>query len=213
MVDSHLVGMTNNLLVTAAVTISNQMQWAILYLALNPDKQEKLWLEISDVIGTSRMPTLDDQLNMPYTKSFTLETFRITSTSPLNFHYTTTAVDFKGYHIPKDTLVLANIFGLHHDETLWNDPRQFRPERFLDEKNEKSLPPLIPFSVGLRTCFAQHYVKTVYFLMLTSIVQRFTFDWDMAVLRPTESELITNSKVSFSRICPKYKIMMRERNV
>lgn len=200
------------MLLAGAVTISNTMQWSILYLALNPDKQERLWHEIMDVIGTSRMPNLDDQFNMPYTKSFILETSRISTTAPLNFHSTTTAVDFKGFHIPKDTLVIANIYGLHHDETSWTDPKKFRPERFLDYKSEKPLPPLIPFSVGLRTCLAQQYARAEYFLMLTAVVQRFTFDWDRSVPRPTETELIRNSTVSISRICPKYKIILRHRN-
>lgn len=204
--------MTNNLLVTAVITISNTIRWAILYLALNPDKQEKLWFEIKDVIGTFRMPSFDDRLNMPFTKSFILETFRIASIASLNFHYSTTAVDFKGYHIPEDTMIIANIYGLHNDETLWTDPKSFRPERFLDDKNEKSLPPLIPFSIGFRACFAQQYVKTTIFHMLTAIVQQFTIDWDMSVPRPTENELIRNSKVSFSRLCPKYKIILRHRN-
>ena len=35
------------------------------------------------------------------------------------------------HHIPKGTPVWTNLWGLHHDEDIWGDPFEFRPERFL----------------------------------------------------------------------------------
>jgi len=32
-----------------------------------------------------------------------------------------------GYHIPGDTMVIMNIWGIHHDEKSWKDPYQFNP--------------------------------------------------------------------------------------
>lgn len=189
------------------------MQWVILYLALNPDKQEKLWLEVMNVVGPTAVPSFEDRSDMPYTKSVMLEIFRIASTSPFaNFHHTTAAVEFKGYHIPKDTVIVGNLFGLHHDENLWSEPEKFQPERFVIDKKENSLPPMIPFSVGLRTCLGQQYFKSTFFVMLTSIIQQFRLDWDVSVPRPTEDELIRSSRVSIFRFCPKYKIIVKNRN-
>jgi hypothetical protein len=38
-----------------------------------------------------------------------------------------------GYDLPAGTLVPASITGLHAREDIYADPREFRPERFLDE--------------------------------------------------------------------------------
>lgn len=32
-----------------------------------------------------------------------------------------------GYFIPKDTVIIPNLFGAHHDPTVWEDPYSFRP--------------------------------------------------------------------------------------
>ena len=54
-----------------------------------------------------------------------------------------------GYHIPKDSLVLANIHAAHMDENYWGDPENMRPERFLDKQgNLKRQEAFMAFSVG-----------------------------------------------------------------
>ncbi|XP_070205798.1 cytochrome P450 1A1-like isoform X4 [Littorina saxatilis] len=37
-----------------------------------------------------------------------------------------------GYEIPRDTLVLFNVWGLHHDARYWPHPSRFNPYRFLN---------------------------------------------------------------------------------
>lgn len=32
-----------------------------------------------------------------------------------------------GYYIPKNTIVIPNLFGAHHDPEIWPDPYSFRP--------------------------------------------------------------------------------------
>ena len=36
--------------------------------------------------------------------------------------------EWKGYHFPKGTLTLLDIYGTHHDLRLWNEPATFWPE-------------------------------------------------------------------------------------
>lgn len=38
---------------------------------------------------------------------------------------------WRGCHFKKDTLVLLDIYGMNHDSRLWEEPEQFRPDRFL----------------------------------------------------------------------------------
>lgn len=32
-----------------------------------------------------------------------------------------------GYFIPKNTVIIANLFGAHHDPAVWTDPYSFKP--------------------------------------------------------------------------------------
>jgi fatty-acid peroxygenase len=40
-------------------------------------------------------------------------------------------IEWDGERIPKNTMVLLDLYGQNHDADLWGDPYAFRPERFL----------------------------------------------------------------------------------
>ena len=55
----------------------------------------------------------------------------------------------QGFTIPKGTAIFSNIWGVHHDPELWEDPEDFRPERFLNKTGAVFQPEYyIPFSTG-----------------------------------------------------------------
>ena len=53
------------------------------------------------------------------------------------------------YDIPKGTILVSNLWHNHFDLTVWEDPHEFSPERFLD-KDGKFMNPerLTPFGIG-----------------------------------------------------------------
>lgn len=58
--------------------------------------------------------------------------------------------DFAGYTIPAGSLVLANIFAMHHDKEYWGDPEVFRIDRWIGEDGQFLLHDeyFMPFSIG-----------------------------------------------------------------
>ena len=54
--------------------------------------------------------------------------------------------EWKGFHFKKGTSVLIDIYGTNHDSELWEDPFEFRPERFNDR--EKDLFDFVPQGGG-----------------------------------------------------------------
>ena len=56
------------------------------------------------------------------------------------------AVEWDGERIPQGVLVLLDVYGQNHDGELWDDPEEFRPERFLGR--ETGAFELIPQGAG-----------------------------------------------------------------
>jgi len=92
--------------------------------------------------------------SMPYTECVTLEIMRYTALVPLAvLHSTTEDVVVEGYRIPKNTLVMPNLYAAMHDP-VWGDPENFRPERFLlsDGTVNRHHEAHMVFSTGKRAC-------------------------------------------------------------
>jgi cytochrome P450 len=66
------------------------------------------------------------------------------------------------YFVPKDTLLLVDIFNAHRNPDTWDDPNTFNPERFraggeADKKTSgEGGSPWIPFSSGARLCIGMN---------------------------------------------------------
>jgi len=71
---------------------------------------------------------------------------------------------------------MANFWAVHNDETYWEKPEIFNPDRFLDEKgNFVRSSHVIPFSVGPRHCLGEQIARMEFFIFLVSLVQKFEF--------------------------------------
>jgi len=118
---------------------------------------------------------------MPYTEAVIAETLRLSSIFPTGvLHKVLADTEFKGYFLPKDTIISHNTHYIHHDPELWGDPENFRPERFLsrDEKRFKRHEALMPFSTGKRQCLGEVLARDSLFLFSTNMLQRFTLEFD-----------------------------------
>ncbi len=161
---------------TTAATIYSTLA----ILVNHPDIQDRAYRQIIDTIG-NRAPTMADRQNMPFVEALILEVFRYISVSPLLVpHCATRDTVLKGYAIPRGTLVMCNIWNLHHDERYWKDPWVFDPERFI--QNGSVIPPdhemrqnLIIFSAGRRHCPGAVFAKNRLFLLITMMLQKFRF--------------------------------------
>ena len=62
-------------------------------------------------------------------------------------------IEFKGYHFPKGTSFMPNIYAVHFDPVTWPEPEVFNPSRHLTEEGKiNKREELIPFSVGMLNC-------------------------------------------------------------
>lgn len=80
-----------------------------------------------------------------------------------------------GYDIAADTQVIVNAWAIGRDPALWEEPLEFRPERFLNNP----LPyqgfhfEWIPFGAGRRSCPGMQFSVVAMELALANIVYQF----------------------------------------
>ena len=108
--------------------------------------------ELDAVVGRGRQPSLADRPNLPYCDATINETMRIRPPVPLAVpHKTSRSITFESYTIPKDTIVIPNLWAVHHDPAEWKNPDVFDPERFLTDGGRTVMKSdaWMPFGVGM----------------------------------------------------------------
>lgn len=113
-------------------TTSSTTEWALAELLRQPAALEQAVQELHRVVGRSRVVAESDIPNLPYLHAVVKETLRMHPPVPLLIpHYSTHDSTVGGYHIPARTTVLVNVWALGRNPASWQDPDQFRPQRFL----------------------------------------------------------------------------------
>ncbi|KAI1169767.1 putative O-methylsterigmatocystin oxidoreductase [Nemania sp. FL0916] len=155
------------------------------YLAANPQAQLRAHHELVKVAGPSRSPVLQDRKHCPYVRACIKEILRLVpSTSNGVSHYNTDDVIYKGYRIPKNTVVSLNLWALYHDETRYENPTEFRPERHMDSDAKDSrhesnnrMQPYGPerfiWGAGRRICPGIYLADNSLFIALAKILWAF----------------------------------------
>ncbi|KAL7583683.1 cytochrome P450 Tp4149-like [Lactuca sativa] len=81
-----------------------------------------------------------------------------------------------GYDIPARTQVLINAWAIARDPVLWEEPEEFRPERFLNNNIDyKGLHfEWLPFGGGRRGCPGVQFAVPIIELALANVVYKFS---------------------------------------
>jgi len=168
---------TNDLFGAGVETTLSTIRWFFLHLFHNPGYQQKLYEEIKSQIGVKRPATFKDAELLPLVQAAILEILRLESIAPLSIPHNTTVDTFlAGENIPKNTMVVFNIYNIHHNQNDWNNPNEFKPERWLNV--DGSLRPekefsFVAFSSGTRSCIGEKMARMELFLILTRILAKF----------------------------------------
>ncbi|XP_072050911.1 cytochrome P450 2J4-like [Amphiura filiformis] len=166
-----------NLFGAGTETSATTLRWSVLYMMAYQDIQKRIQQEIDSVVGRHRLPRLSDKDKLPFTSAVLLEIQRIGSVAPLGIsHSCGDDTTIEGYDIPKGSVVVSNLWAVHHDPDTWKNPDEFNPDRFLDQNGYlREREELIPFSTGRRICIGEHLAKMELYIFFTHLLHRFTF--------------------------------------
>ncbi|XP_017066146.1 probable cytochrome P450 6a13 [Drosophila eugracilis] len=160
-------------------TSSTTMSFCLYELALNPDIQERLRVEVVDVLGRhNQRLTYESIQEMPYLDQVVDETLRKYPILPHLLRRST-----KYYQIPDSNLtlepgtkIMIPVHSIHHDPELYPEPEKFDPSRF-DPEMVKARHPFayLPFGEGPRNCIGERFGKLQVKVGLAYILRDFKF--------------------------------------
>lgn len=159
-------------------TTTAAMGFILYSLAKYPAMQMKIQQEIKEILTNEQTETVSltsNQINcMEYLDMFIKECLRYYTIVPVTGRQTTADTKIGNIEYCAGITLWINMYGLAHDENFFEDPYEFRPERFSKE-NQAKLPPFsyIPFSGGPHVCIGRKYAWLIMKILTVRILQNF----------------------------------------
>lgn len=146
--------------------------WCWDMLAHHPMEQSILQAEADSVLG-DRFPTPEDIQKLSFTRMIVKETLRMRPPAWALGREAARDCEIGGQRIPAGSTVLMSQWVTHHDSRFYEDPLQFRPERWSD-LDQPSTPrySFFPFGGGSRVCIGEHFATTEAIAVLALTARR-----------------------------------------
>ncbi|KAI0027187.1 cytochrome P450 [Vararia minispora EC-137] len=159
-------------------TTAHTLCFCLAYLALYPHEQDRLYEEVKSVLpGLDTPPAYEDMARLPYALACFYETLRILPAAPGVGKITTQdeaitisstdGAERRTVPLPKGTYVAINMAAMHRHPRYWNEPDEFKPERFLGDWPRDAF---TPFSAGPRSCIGRRFSETEAVVILSMLV-------------------------------------------
>ncbi|MCG8367767.1 MAG: cytochrome P450 [Pseudanabaenales cyanobacterium] len=167
MTDRELRDELMTLLIAGHETTATAIAWALYWIHQLPEVQKNL-LEELDTLGDAPEPM--SIFRLPYLTAVCNEALRIYPVAVVTVpREVREPMELMGYALEPGTRLYGCIYLTHHREDIYPDPKQFKPERFLDR--QFSPYEFFPFGGGVRRCIGEalalYEMKLVVATMLT----------------------------------------------
>ncbi|KAJ0235668.1 Cytochrome P450 [Hirschfeldia incana] len=205
--ESDIVAVLWEMIFRGTDTVAVLMEWVLARIVTHPKVQSTVHDELDRVVGRSRAVDESDLPSLTYLTAMIKEVLRLHPPGPLlswaRLSITDTTVD--GYHVPAGTTAMVNMWAIARDPHVWENPLEFKPERFVAKEGEAEFSVfgsdlrLAPFGSGKRVCPGKNLgLATVTFWVATLLHE---FEWRPSVnANPTDlSEVL---RLSCEMACP-----------
>ncbi len=168
MTDVELRDELLTLLVAGHETTASALTWALYWIHHLPTVRDRL-LQQLDTVGDHEDSNAVTKL--PYLSAVCQETLRIYPIAMLTFpRIANSPVEIMGHKFEAGTSLIPCVYLLHHRPDLYPDPKQFKPDRFL----ERQFSPYeyIPFGGSNRRCIGLAFALFEMKLVLATVLSR-----------------------------------------
>lgn len=157
-------------------TSASALGWTLYLVAAQPEVQDRLFAEVSGVLG-DRVPELGDLRAMPYLRDVFRETLRLYP--PVAFFMREAAMHdcMRDKELKPGSIVFISPWMLHRNTEIWDAPDEFDADRFqTDNGIEATRCAYMPFSMGPRVCLGAAFAQQEAALILASLIRRYRFE-------------------------------------
>jgi cytochrome P450 len=162
-----------SLFIAGYETTAVGLAWALHLLTRHPKSAQRMQAEVAGVLG-ERVPGFADLRQLPHTRNVLQESLRLYSPSYWIPRTSSEEDEIGGYRIPAGRMVVLFTHLIHHNPTIWEEPRRFDPDRFTPERSEgRHKQAWVPFGAGQRQCIGKEFSLMEGQLILARLAQRF----------------------------------------
>ncbi|KAG4933105.1 hypothetical protein JHK87_047107 [Glycine soja] len=174
----HVKALLMDMVTGGTDTSSNTIEFAMAEMMHNPEIMKRVQEELEVVVGKDNMVEESHIHKLSYLQAVMKETLRLHPVLPLLIpHCPSETTNVGGYRIPKGSQVFLNVWAIHRDPSIWENPLKFDPTRFLDAKWDFSGNDFnyFPFGSGRRICAGIAMAERTVLYFLATLLH--LFDW------------------------------------
>jgi cytochrome P450 len=189
----------SQLFMAGSTTTSQLILWTLLYLYKNPD-----WLaELREELKTWDPVNFTSMTPYPKLRATLLEMERLRPPGASITRITAQEFAFNGYLIPKNTPVLHLSTLCHFLPEVYDDPLEFRPQRFLNDANPPKNAHGI-FGGGAHSCVGQPLVRMISPLLVADLITRYEVNFETNCSMEPKLDVVTTpmEKDVWARVVP-----------
>ncbi|XP_051129192.1 cytochrome P450 84A1-like [Andrographis paniculata] len=160
-------------------TVASGIEWTLSELLRNPVHLKRVQQELADIVGQDHQVDEADLKNLTYLNCCIKEALRLHPPIPILLHETAVDATVNSYHIPKRSRVMINVWAISRDKQAWEDPEEFKPERFLKDEGPDfngQYFEFITFGSGRRSCPGMYFGLYTVELALACLLHGFLWE-------------------------------------
>ncbi|KAI9111004.1 hypothetical protein K1719_017879 [Acacia pycnantha] len=159
-------------------TSSNTIEFAMAHIINEPKVMKRVQEELDCVVGKNNKVEESHIQKLPYLLAVMKETLRLHPIFPLLVPHCPSETTVVGdYTILKGYRVFVNVWAMHRDPSIWDNPLEFDPSRFLDGQYDYKGNDFnyLPFGSGRRICAGMAFAERTFLYCVATMMH--SFEW------------------------------------
>lgn len=175
--DEDLMWDVHDIIFAGHETTASALAASIFLVSGSPRVQKKIRQELNSVLPNREMPTLKSISRLQYLDMVINEALRLYPPTALVGRIAKEKDVIAGYQIEKGANILMSPYVMGRLEQIWDNPLEFRPERFLPQNISKRHPMShTPFGAGPRVCLGARLALVEAKVVLAILFQHYSFE-------------------------------------